>query len=120
MKSKVSWSATVVLILTVWVHPINMPESSTDWLKPAEETGLTEWKDWRPCPGTRLFQLWKFLKYAKEEKGIQFLTVRDNLDRMANKVEGGYFVRSKQAAFDDADYDYFVEDCFGNITLHRK
>lgn len=102
-----------------WVHPVNLPESVSNWLKPAKETGLTDWKDWYPCPGTRLYQLWRFLKYAKEH-GILFLTVRDNLDRMANKVEAGYFVRSKQAAFDDNDYDYFVEDCFGNITLHKK
>ena len=102
-----------------WVHPINVPESCSDWLKPAQATGLSDWSEWYPCPGTRLYQLWRFLKYAKE-KGILFMTVRDNLDRMANKTEAGYYVRSKQAAFDDNDYDYFVEDCFGNITLHKK
>lgn len=102
-----------------WVHPINVPESCTDWLKPAQATGLSDWSEWHPCPGTRLYQLWRFLKYAKE-KGILFMTVRENLDRMANKTEAGYYVRSKQAAFDDNDYDYFVEDCFGNITLHKK
>ncbi len=103
-----------------WVHPTNIPGSVADWLKPSKETGLSSWKDWYPCPGTRLYQLWRFLKWAKEEKGILLLTVRDNLDRMANKSEAGYFVKSKQAAFDDNDYDYFIEDCFGNITLHKK
>lgn len=103
-----------------WVHPVNIPESCTNWLAPAQATGISNWSEWHPCPGTRLYQLWRFLKYAKEEKGVLFLTVRDNLDRMANKVEGGYYVRSKQAAFDDSDDNYFVEDCYGNIILHRK
>lgn len=103
-----------------WVHPTNMPEAVEDWMKPAKETGLTDWKDWHPCPGTRLYQLWRFLKWIKEEKGVLLMTVRDNLDRMANRVEGGYYVDTKQAAFDDDDYDYFIEDCFGNITLHKK
>lgn len=91
---------------------------SEDWLKPNDSTGMKSWSEWHPCPGTRLYQLWRLLKYAKE-KGVAFLTISQNLDRMANKVEGGYFVRSRQNAFDKTDYNYYIEDCFGNIYLHR-
>ena len=91
---------------------------SADWLKPNDSTGLNSWSEWHPCPGTRLYQLWKFLKYAKE-KGVSFLTISQNLDRMANKVEGGYFVRNYQNAYDKFDTDYYIEDIFGNIYLHK-
>ena len=39
---------------------------------------------------------------------------------MQNKVEGGYFVRKPQNAFDEKDNDYYIEDYFGNVYLHRK
>lgn len=90
-----------------------------NWLKPHDDTNLESWSAWHPCPGTRLYQLWKLLKYAKE-KGVSFMTISENLGRMQNKVEGGYFVRKPQNAFDDKDNDYFIEDYFGNIFLHRK
>lgn len=93
--------------------------SSDDWLKPNDSTGLKSWSEWHPCPGTRLYQLWRFLKYAKEQ-GVALLTISQNLDRMANKVEGGYFVRKRQNAFDKFDTDYYIEDIFGNIYLHRN
>lgn len=89
-----------------------------DWMKPHGDTNLKSWSAWHPCPGTRLYQLWKFLKYA-QEKGVSFMTISDNLDRMQNRVEGGYFVRKPQNAFDEKDNDYFIEDHFGNIYLHR-
>lgn len=93
--------------------------SSVEWLKPNDSTGIESWSEWYPCPGTRLYQLWKLLKYAKD-KGVSFLTISQNLDRMANKVEGGYFVRNYQNAFDKFDTDYYIEDLFGNIYLHRS
>ena len=89
-----------------------------DWMKPHGDTNLKSWSAWHPCPGTRLYQLWKLLKYA-QEKGVSFMTISDNLDRMQNRVEGGYFVRKPQNAFDEKDNDYFIEDHFGNIYLHR-
>lgn len=91
---------------------------SAEWLKPNDTTGLTSWAEWYPCPGTRLYQLWKFLKYAKG-KGVSFMTISQNLERMANIVEGGYFVRTYQNAFDKFDTDYYIEDRFGNIYLHK-
>ena len=93
--------------------------SSDDWLKPNDSTGLNNWSEWQPCPGTRLYQLWRLLKYAKG-KGVALLTISQNLDRMANKVEGGYFVRKRQNAFDKFDTDYYIEDILGNIYLHRS
>ena len=96
-----------------------MDMSSVDWLKPNDSTGIKSWSEWYPCPGTRLYQLWKFLKYAKD-KGVTFLTISQNLERMANKVEGGYFVRTYQNAFDKFDNNYYIEDIFGNIYLHRS
>lgn len=90
-----------------------------DWMSPHDDTNLESWSAWHPCPGTRLYQLWKLLKYAKE-KGVSFMTISENMDRMQNRVEGGYFVRKPQNAFDEKDNDYFIEDHFGNIYLHRK
>ena len=90
-----------------------------DWMKPHDDTNLANWSAWHPCPGTRLYQLWKLLKYANE-KGVSFMTISDNLSRMQNKVEAGYFVRKAQNAFDEKDNDYYIDDHFGNIYLHRK
>lgn len=90
-----------------------------DWMKPNDDSNLESWTAWYPCPGTRLFQLWKLLKYAKG-KGVSFMTISENLGRMQNKVEGGYFVRKPQNTFDEKDSDYYIEDHFGNIYLHRK
>ena len=47
------------------------------------------------------------------------MTISQNLERMANIVEGGYFVRTYQNAFDKFDTDYYIEDMFGNIYLHK-
>ena len=93
--------------------------NSADWIKPSESSKLKAWSEWHPCPGTRLYQLWKFLKYART-CGANFLTIEQNLERMENKVEGGYYVRTKQNDFDEPDSDYYIEDKFGNIYLHRK
>lgn len=93
--------------------------NSSDWVKPSPSSQLRSWSEWHPCPGTRLYQLWKLLNYAKD-RGVTFLTIDQNLDRMANKVEVGHFYRIRQNAFDEKDNDYYIEDHFGNIYLHRK
>lgn len=93
--------------------------TSQEWMTPSIFSQLNNWSEWYPCPGTRLYQLWKFLNYAKD-CGVTLLTIAQNLERMENRVEGGYFVRTRQNAFEEIDNNYYIEDYFGNIYLHRK
>lgn len=71
------------------------PDSSTglaDWGKwQMDEKGKITGYGWYPCPGTRLYQFWKFLLWIKSQ-GIEIMTIKDNLNRIANTYTEGVWI----------------------------
>ena len=90
-----------------YVVPVCRPkETEGNILLPDPSTGLADWGEWQmdengkitghgwyPCPGTRLYQFWKFLLWIKSQ-GIEIMTVKDNLDRIANTSMEGVWIPS--------------------------
>lgn len=73
-----------------WVIPMKGLDSANAPLSPPEHLGISNWNEWYPCPGTRLYMLWETLKYAKE-KGLINVTSSQGFDIMGNKEAYGYF-----------------------------
>lgn len=103
-----------------YVVPVRRPKDMPgSFLQPDPSTGLEDWGEWKmdengkitgfgwyPCPGTRLYQYWKFLLWIKSQ-GIEIMTIKDNLDRIANKSSRGMWIPS---SFLDPYDDYLDED----------
>ena len=83
-----------------WVHPI-LPED--DIMKsldvPPARLGITSWKQWHPCPGTRLYMLYELLQYA-QSKGMQHVTSQQGFEMFGNVFSEGYYVKNGQAGED--------------------
>lgn len=73
-----------------WVWPMSETDPETGDLRPAESLGISDWSQWYPCPGTRLYMLWELLRYARD-KGMLNVTSGEGFDRMGNKVTAGYY-----------------------------
>lgn len=90
-----------------YVVPVCRPkETEGNVFLPDSSTGLADWGSWQmdkdgkitghgwyPCPGTRLYQFWKFLLWIKSQ-GIEIMTIKDNLDRIANTSSEGVWIPS--------------------------
>ncbi len=90
-----------------YVVPVCRPkETEGNVFLPDSSTGLADWGEWQmdekgkitghgwyPCPGTRLYQFWKFLLWIKSQ-GIEIMTIKDNLDRIANTYSEGVWIPS--------------------------
>lgn len=109
-----------------WVYPAQMPadmDSDPDlYLQPDPATGLTDWKDWFPCPGTRLRQLWDFVKYIQSTgKNIEISS--KELHSRKNIIEYGILNSgwsSHSRPFDDPNPNYYVMGCDGTILYNSK
>lgn len=73
-----------------WEIPMKGLDSANDPLTPPSHLGISDWREWYPCPGTRLEMMWKVLKYAKE-RGLKPVTCSEGFRIMGNKVSVGYF-----------------------------
>ncbi len=118
-----------------YVIPVCRPkEIEGNVLLPDPSTGLTDWGKWQmdengkisghgwyPCPGTRLYQFWKFLLWIKSQ-GIEIMTIKDNLDRIANThSEGVWFPSYFFAPYDNQEMgDFYLVGADGSTVRHGK
>lgn len=73
-----------------WVDPMAGVDPVSDGLTPPPGLGITEWSQWYPCPGTRLYMLWELLKYARD-KGMACITSSEGFRRFGNTFATGYY-----------------------------
>jgi len=78
---------------------------------------------WMPCYGTRLFQFWRFLLYI-HSTGVEFMTIRDNVARLYNRLSVGSFPYAyNNAAFkvsdEPADMSYYFIGADGSKLYHK-
>lgn len=118
-----------------YVVPVCRPkETDGNFLLPDPSTGLPDWGKWQmdengkitgqgwyPCPGTRLYQFWKFLLWIKSQ-GIEIMTIKDNLDRIANThSEGVWFPSYFLAPYDNQEMgDFYFVGADGSTVRNRK
>lgn len=117
-----------------YVVPVRRPKDNWGaFLQPDEATSLESWgqwtmdKDgkitgsgWYPCPGTRLYQFWKFLLWIKSQ-GIEFMTIKDNLDRIANQSSKGLWIpASFLDPYDDPNTGPFLFVGADGSTAQKK
>ncbi len=54
-----------------WIVPVRDPDAYPfTYLLPHPKTNISNWKQWHPCPGTNMYQVWKVLKILIEERGL--------------------------------------------------
>ena len=83
-----------------WVNPMENVDPHKDGsLAPPPELGISDWSEWRPCPGTRLEMLWALLGYARDS-GMLNVTSSEAFARMGNRVAEGYYIRGVQVGND--------------------
>ena len=118
-----------------YVVPIRRPKDyPDDFLSPDPSTGLKSWGEWNmdehgkitgsgwyPCPGTRLYQFWKFLLWIKSQ-GVEIMTVKDNLERIANKsTKGVWLPLSFLDPYDEKDFgDFLFVGADGSTARNSK
>ena len=102
-----------------------LPDLSTglaDWgVWQMDEKGKITGQGWYPCPGTRLYQFWKFLIWIKSQ-GIEIMTIKDNLDRIANSYsEGVWFPSYYLAPYDNQEMgDFYFVGADGSTVRNKK
>lgn len=110
-----------------WVNPI-LPED--DIIKamdtPPARLSIRSWKEWHPCPGTRLYMLYELLQYAKA-RGMLNVTSRQGYEMFGNIYSEGYFTKGGQAGKDSgdgiqgtqSDYPHYVIGVDGSEDFSR-
>lgn len=73
-----------------WVDPMEGVDPLDDDLSPRPELGISDWSQWHPCPGTRLYMLWELLKYA-QDRGMLNVTSSEGFRRFGNTFARGYY-----------------------------
>lgn len=83
-----------------WVNPMeNVHPLKDGSLAPPPELGISDWSEWRPCPGTRLEMLWALLGCARDS-GMLNVTSSEAFAKMGNRVAEGYYIRGVQVGND--------------------
>ncbi len=110
-----------------WVWPFGDLNPLTYGLLPPKNLGISDWSEWHPCPGTRLYMLWQLLKYAVE-KGVRCVTSSEGFEVMGNKVASGYFeagvpigADSNKSGIEGTSdyYDYYVVGADGSMAYNK-
>lgn len=87
-----------------WVIPIKSTDDISDLSIPPARLGISSWREWYPCPGTRLEMMWRLLTYALL-KGMKCVTGSEGFDIIGNRVNVGYFTGGKTVGFDKYDFE---------------
>lgn len=110
-----------------WVWPFGDLNPLTYGLLPPESLGISDWSEWHPCPGTRLYMLWQLLKYAIE-KGVRCVTSSEGFEVMGNRVASGYYEAGVPIGADSHingiagtsdNYDYYVVGADGSVAYNK-
>lgn len=72
-----------------WVNPMEGVDPVTGDLTPPASLGISDWSQWHPCPGTRLYMLWELLRYARD-KEMKNLTSSEAFGIFGNTFATGY------------------------------
>ena len=118
-----------------YVVPVSRPQDNpAGFLSPDVSTGLDSWGEWKmapdgtisghgwyPCPGTRLYQFWKFLLWIQSQ-GIEIMTVKDNLDRIANRSAEGLWIHPAFLdPYDDQEFgDFHFVGADGSTISNKR
>lgn len=73
-----------------WVEPLKEMDFLNDPLTPPANLGIKDWKEWYPCPGTRLDMLREIIKYCLD-KGMINVTSSEGYEEFGNNVNIGYY-----------------------------
>ncbi len=73
-----------------WVIPILETDELDDQLNPPARLGIKTWKEWYPCPGTKLEMFQMLLKHAMH-KGMTNVTASEGFSIMGNPIQKGYY-----------------------------
>lgn len=73
-----------------WVIPILETDVLDDQLNPPARLGIKTWKEWYPCPGTKLGMFHMLLKHAID-KGMINVTASEGFEIMGNPIQKGYY-----------------------------
>lgn len=73
-----------------WVNPMEGVDPVTGSLAPRPELGISDWSEWHPCPGTRLYMLWELLRYARD-LGMECVTSSEGFETFGNSFACGYY-----------------------------
>ena len=108
-----------------WVDPMSGVDPLDDPLTPPARLGFSEWSEWYPCPGTRLYMVWELIRYAID-KGMINVTSSEGFNIMGNRVMAGYYnggVRigmDRYKLTDDRDiYPHYVESATGEESYYN-
>ena len=112
-----------------WVWPFGDNNPLTYGLEPPVSLGISDWSEWHPCPGTRLYMLWQLLKYAVE-KGVRCVSSSEGFEVMGNKAASGYYEAGEPIGVDiyndhngikgtSDNYDYYVVGADGSVAYNK-
>lgn len=74
-----------------WVDPLQgMDYINDSLLSPPSRLGISDWSEWRPCPGTRLDMV-RDLIIRCIDKGMINVTSSEGFEIMGNRRNAGYF-----------------------------
>lgn len=83
-----------------WVDPLQgMDYLNDSLLTPPERLGISDWSEWRPCPGTRLDMMRDIILYCLE-KNMLCVTSSEGFEIMGNPRSAGYFNGNVRIGYD--------------------
>ncbi len=108
-----------------WVIPILETDSIDEQLNPPARLGISSWKEWYPCPGTKLDMLYQLLKYALA-KGMKNVTASEGFEIMGNPIQIGYYSNGIKIGSDahnlqsTADnYPHYIKGANGAVDYYN-
>lgn len=108
-----------------WVIPILETDSIDEQLNPPARLGISSWKEWYPCPGTKLEMLYSILKYTLG-KGMINVTASEGFEIMGNPIQGGYYnngikigsdIHGLQSSSDN--YPHYIKGVNGAVDYYN-
>lgn len=108
-----------------WVIPILETDILDDQLNPPARLGIKSWKEWYPCPGTKLEMLYELLKYALA-KGMINVTASEGFDYMGNTEQEGYYSAGIKIGSDvhglqstSNNYPHYIKGANGAVDYYN-
>ncbi len=108
-----------------WVIPILETDDIDDQLNPPSRLGISSWKEWYPCPGTKLEMLHSLLKYAID-KGMLNVTASEGFEIMGNPIQAGYYSNGKKIGSDmyglqstSDNYPHYIKGANGAVDYYN-
>ncbi|MDE6022207.1 MAG: hypothetical protein K2G13_01770, partial [Muribaculaceae bacterium] len=108
-----------------WVIPILETDELDDNLNPPKRLGINNWKDWYPCPGTKLDMFYRLLKYALDH-GMINVTASEGFELMGNPIQEGYYSAGIKIGSDayglqstSLNYPHYIKGANGAVDYYN-